>query len=202
MIGIILAGGQSRRMGGGDKGTRRVGGRSILDRVAAAMRPQCEHLVISANGDPERFASLGLPVAEDSVPDYPGPLAGVLAGLDHVAHHHPGAAFAVTVPTDTPFLPHDLIARLEDGRVADRAAIVCAHSGDAKHHVAALWSVALRAALRRALVEEGSRKVGAFITRHPVAYVTWPVEPYDPFLNVNTPEDLAVAERIAASLQA
>ncbi len=200
MIAIVLAGGRASRMGGGDKGSLPVGGFSILERVLAVLRPQCDRIVINANGDLARFASLGCEVVPDTLPGQPGPLAGVLAGLDHVASHHPEQLFVLTVPGDAPFLPHDLVARLEDRRVADRAAIVRARSGDNDHGVAALWSVALRADLRRALVNEGLRKVGAFAQRHPLATVTWPMELIDPFLNVNTPEDLASAERLAALL--
>ena len=200
MIGIILAGGLARRMGGGDKGLRSVGGRTVLDRVIATMRRQCDHLVLNANGDPARFATWRLPVVADSLPDHPGPLAGVLAGLEWAARHHPGQAFAVTAPTDTPFLPKDLVARLQDVRADDRAEIVCARSGGSTHPVAALWSVALRHDLRRALEVEGLRKVGRFLERHPVAYADWPVHPFDPFFNANAPEDLARAEEIAATL--
>lgn len=198
MIGIILAGGLASRMGGGDKGLRAVGGVPILDRVVATMRAQCDHLIINANGAADRLGAYGLPIVSDDLADHPGPLAGVLAGLDWVAVHHPGVSFAVTAPTDTPFLPHDLVSRLQDKRVEDRAAIVCARSGGSTHPVAALWSVDLRHDLRRALTDEGLRKVGHFLERHPLGYVDWPVEPYDPFFNANVPDDLAEAEMIVA----
>jgi molybdopterin-guanine dinucleotide biosynthesis protein A len=200
MIGIILAGGLARRMGGGDKGLLSVGGVPIIARVIAVMRGQCDGLVLSANGDPTRWAAHDLPVVADDVEDHPGPLAGVLAGLDWVARHHPRCLFAVTAPTDTPFLPRDFVARLQDVRIEDRALIVCARSGGATHPVATLWSVALRHDLRKALTQEGLRKVGAFLDRHPVAYADWPIHPHDPFFNANAPEDLAAAELIAARL--
>ena len=196
MIGIILAGGRATRMGGGDKGLRSVNGLPILAGVIATLRRQCDHLVLNANGDPARFETFGLPIVPDDVADQPGPLAGVLAGLEWTALHHPGQPFAVTAPTDTPFLPDDFVARLQDVRVDDRAEIVCARSGGASHPVAALWSVALRHDLRRAL-GEGVRKVGDFLNRHPVAYADWPVHPRDPFFNANVPDDLARAEAIA-----
>ena len=202
MIGIVLAGGRASRMGGEEKGFLPVAGHSILERVLDALREQCDSIVINANGDPARFASFGHPVVPDGRPDRPGPLAGLLAGLDHVATHRPEAGFVLTVPGDAPFLPPDLVARLEDRRVADRASIVRARSGDNDHGVVALWSVGLREDLRHALVEEGVRKVGAFAARHPLATVTWPIHPVDPFLNVNTPDDLAAAERAAAGLVA
>ena len=200
MIGIVLAGGRAARMGGGDKGALLVGGLPIIERVIARLRVQCDHVVINANGEPDRFASFGLPVFGDSLAGQPGPLAGVLAALDHVASHDPDAPFAVTVPADTPFLPLDLVARLQDQRVADRAEIVCARSGDATHHVVALWSVALRDDLRAALIDEDVRRVRSFLDRHAVAFVTWPTAPCDPFFNVNTPADLVEAERIAAAV--
>lgn len=203
MIGILLAGGLATRLGGGDKGGHVIGGRSLIDRVVTVMRKQCEGLIVNANGDPARFAALGLPVVADAAADAPtgpqlGPLAGVLAGLDHVAATHPGVAFAVTVPTDTPFLPIDLVTRLQDARAEDRASIVCARSSGRPHYVVALWAVVLRHDLRRAMASEDLRKVHAFIERHAFAYADWPVTPFDPFFNVNTPEDLAAAERIAA----
>ena len=202
MIGIILAGGRSSRMGGGDKGLLPLDGLSILERVLASVRAQCDHVVINANGDPARFAAFGHPVIADSLPDHPGPLAGILAGLDHVADHHPEATAILTVPGDAPFLPLDLVARFQDcritdGRIIDLPWIVRARSGYHDHGVVALWSVALRADLRRALVDEDLRKVSAFAQRYPVASVTWPVLPIDPFLNINTPADLAAAERAA-----
>lgn len=197
MIAILLAGGRASRLGGGDKGLRRIGGRPIIERVVAIMRPQCDALLINANGDPARFAALDLPVVADGAPDLPGPLAGVLAGLDHVAEHHPQARFAVTVPTDAPFLPSDLVARLQDARAEDRAAITCAASAGRRHHAIALWSVELRHDLRQRLAE-GLYTVSAFIERHPFAAAQWPALPYDPFFNVNTPDDLAEAEVIAA----
>ena len=200
MIGIVLAGGQATRIGGGDKGALLVGGTTILERVVTRLRAQCDHVIINANGDSQRFAALQLPVVADTVVGQPGPLAGVLAALDHVASHHPDAPFAVTVPADTPFLPVDLVARLQDQRVADRAEIVCARSGDATHHVVALWSVTLRSNLRAALVDEDMRKVRSFMDRHAAAFVTWPTDPCDPFFNVNTRADLDQAERIAAAL--
>lgn len=202
MIAIVLAGGLSSRMGGEEKGFLHIGGVPIIERVLAALRGQCETIVINANGNPARFAALGCLVVPDTLPDRPGPLAGLLAGLDHVAIHHPGDSFVLTVPADAPFLPEDLVARLEDRRVSDSAEIVNARSGDNAHGVVALWSTGLREDLRRALVGEGLRKVGAFAARYPLATVDWPSHPLDPFLNVNTPDDLVAAESAMASLVA
>ena len=196
MIGIILAGGAATRLGGGDKGLRLVGGLPLVARVADALRGQCGNLVVNANGDPSRLAFLGLPVVADGVPGQPGPLAGILAGLDWTAGNHPEEALAVVAPTDAPFLPGDLVARLAAAR--PEGAVACAMSGDRVHHTTALWPVALRHDLRHALLSEGLRKVGVFLARHGAVAVEWPVEPFDPFFNANTAADLAAAERIAA----
>lgn len=198
-LGAILAGGLARRMGGGDKGLREVGGRTILDRVAARLGPQCDGLVLNANGDPARFAGLGLPVVPDGVPGFAGPLAGLLAVLDWAAANRPDLAYVASAAADTPFLPGDLVARLHAGRVAAERPLACAASGGRTHPVVALWPVALRDDLRRAVLDEGERKVGRWGARHGIAAVSWPDAPVDPFFNVNTPEDLVEADRSAAS---
>jgi len=187
-------------MGGGDKGLRSVGGTSILSRVIATMRPQCAGLVLNANGDPARLAVLGLPVVADDLLGFQGPLAGILAGLDWIAAHDPDVPRAVSVPTDTPFLPSDLVSRLETARAAEGTEIAVACSGGRDHPVITLWPVEIRHALRRALVEEELRKMGAFTSRYSAARVEWPVEPYDPFFNANEPADLAAAEALAAQV--
>ena len=196
--GVVLAGGLARRMGGGDKPLREIGGRTILARVIARLEPQCECVVINANGDPRRFASFGIPVIADGLQDYPGPLAGILAALDWAAANRPDAAWILSTPGDCPFLPRDLVARLSRALIADNAELAIAASQGQSHPVIGLWSVALRDALRRALVVEGLRKVGQWTTRYRVATVTWPAEPLDPFFNANTVDDLAEAERLAA----
>lgn len=197
VVGVLLAGGQSRRMGGGDKSLRLLGGRLILDRVIDRFRPQVGRLILNANGDPRRFASTGLPVVPDSVEGFAGPLAGVLAGLDWAAANVPGAMWIATAATDAPFLPADLVRRLivatEEG-----AELVCAASHGQPHPVIGLWPVRLREDLRRAVVEEGVRKVDIWTARHRLAVVDFPADPVDPFFNVNTPEDLAAAERLIA----
>lgn len=195
-FGILLAGGLARRMGGGDKGLRTVGGRPILAHVVAVMRPQCAGLVLNANGDPARFADLRLAVVADDLPGFQGPLAGILAGLDWIASHHPDVAHAVSVPTDTPFLPPDLVSRLDSAREGEGAKIATAWSGGRDHPVVTLWPVSIRHDLRSALVEEELRKMGAFTRRYPAARVEWPAEPHDPFFNANEPTDLAAAENI------
>ena len=197
-LGLVLAGGLARRMGGGDKARIRIGGVTILQRVLACLTPQCESIIINANGDPARFADTGLPVVADSVPDFAGPLAGILAGLDWAAGHVPGNEWLVSVPGDCPFLPNDLVARLHEARLAAGTPLACARSGEWRHPVVGLWPVALRDDLRRALVDEDLHKIEIWTARHGVAIAEWPAAPIDPFFNVNTPEDAACAEALAA----
>jgi molybdopterin-guanine dinucleotide biosynthesis protein A len=197
-LGLVLAGGLARRMGGGDKARIKVGGKTILERVLARLTPQCSAVIINANGDPARFSDTGLTVVADSVPDFAGPLAGILAGLDWAASHAPDIADVVSVPGDCPFLPGDLVTRLSAARQAAGAPLACARSGDWRHPVAGLWRVALRDDLRKALIEENLHKIETWTARHGVAIADWPDTPVDPFFNVNTPADAAEAERIAA----
>ena len=197
-LGLVLAGGLARRMGGGDKALLRIGSATILDRVLERLAAQCGRIIINANGDPARFAFTRLPVIADDVPDFAGPLAGVLAGLDWAAAHAPGIDYIASVPGDCPFLPRDLVARLHAARAADGKPLACARSGEWRHPVIGLWPVALRDDLRRALTQEGLHKIEVWTARHGVAIADWPAAPVDPFFNVNTPEDAAEAGRIAA----
>jgi molybdenum cofactor guanylyltransferase len=195
-LGVILAGGLARRMGGADKMGIRIGNATILERALERLRPQCARLIINANNG-ARFATAGVPVVADGVADFPGPLAGILAALDFAAAHIPDIAWIISAPGDCPFLPRDLVPRLHHARHAAGAALACAASGGRQHPVIALWPVTLREDLRRALVEEGVRKVGDWSARYARAVAEWPVEPVDPFFNVNTPDDVAEAERLA-----
>ena len=195
--GVLLAGGLARRMGGGDKPMRRIGGRTILERVIARLKPQCDGLILNANGDPARFASFGLPVIPDSVTNFPGPLAGILAGLDWAAANRPEVSFVLSAAADCPFLPRDLVARLDEALIKENAELAVAASDGQSHPVIGLWSVALRDELRHALVEEDVRKIDRWTARYRLATVTWPVTPLDPFFNANTVDDLAEAERLA-----
>lgn len=196
--GLILAGGLARRMGGADKPMLRIGGITILDRVLSRLSAQCAGLIINANGDPQRFAATGVPVVADSVPGFVGPLAGILAGLDWLTAERPGIEWLVSVPSDCPFLPNDLVEKLHWTRLEAGTPLACARSGDWRHPVAGLWSVALRDDLQRALTVENLRKIERWTARHGIAIADWPTEPVDPFFNVNTPEDVAAAERIVA----
>jgi molybdenum cofactor guanylyltransferase len=196
--GVLLAGGLARRMGGGDKPMRRIGGRTILERVIARLNPQCDELILNANGDPARFASFGLTVIPDTVENFPGPLAGILAGLDWTASVRPEIAWVLSAAADCPFLPRDLVARLHRARAEENAQLAVAASGGQSHPVIGLWSVALREELRHALVVEDIRKIDRWTARYKLATVTWPAEPLDPFFNANTMDDIAEAERLAA----
>jgi molybdopterin-guanine dinucleotide biosynthesis protein A len=195
--GVLLAGGLARRMGGGDKPMRKIAGRTILDRVIARLEPQCDGLVLNANGDPARFASFGLPVIADTVEDFPGPLAGILAALDWTATNRPDVGFILSAAADCPFLPRDLIARLHRARIEENAQLAVAASSGRSHPVIGLWNVALREELRHALVVDDLRKIDRWTARYRLATVTWPAEPLDPFFNANTMDDIAEAERLA-----
>jgi molybdopterin-guanine dinucleotide biosynthesis protein A len=194
---VILAGGMARRMGGGDKGLLHLGGRSLLDHVRGRLAPQAGAIALNANGDPARFADLGLPVLADSLPDRPGPLAGVLAGMDWAAGL--GASHVVSAAWDTPFLPHDLVARLvaAGGPAGLALAATAGPDGPLRQPTFGLWPVALRADLRAAL-EGGLRKIVAWTDAHGAGMAVFSALPVDPFFNVNTPADLAEAERLAA----
>lgn len=199
-LGLLLAGGLARRMGGGDKPLRTIAGRSILAHVIERLGPQCDGLLLNANGDPARFTDYGLPVVADSVPDFAGPLAGVLAGLDWLAANRPGADWLVSVAADTPFIPRDLVARLHAARMMAGLPLACAASGGWTHPVIGLWPVSLREDLRHALTVEDERKIDRWTARHGVVSVEWSAEAVDPFFNANRPDDLAEAERLHATL--
>ena len=198
IAGIVLAGGLSRRMGGGDKCLRPLAGRPILAHILERARGQVAALALNANGDAARFAAFGLPVVADSVPDFAGPLAGILAGLDWAAADVPQATHVASFAGDAPFLPRDLVARLAGALAEQGAELACAASAGQAHPVFGLWPMALRAELRRAVTTEGFRKVDQWTARYRLATVDFPAMPVDPFFNANRPEDLAVAERLAS----
>ncbi|SHF35879.1 molybdenum cofactor guanylyltransferase [Ruegeria intermedia] len=206
-LGVILAGGLATRMGGGDKGLLQLGGQSLLAHVIDRLAPQVGGLALNANGDPARFADLGLPVLPDSIAGYAGPLAGVLAGLDWAAGQ--GADCIVTAAADTPFFPRDLVDRLTRAAQGQAHPLVLAatpRTGDAalksgggrrvnRHPTFGLWPVALRDDLRAALTD-GLRKVVLWTDRHDGREALFPADPFDPFFNVNTPEDLIRAQHL------
>ncbi|WP_414473433.1 molybdenum cofactor guanylyltransferase MobA [Microvirga sp. M2] len=193
-LGVILAGGLARRMGGGDKPLLTLGGRTLLASLEQRLSPQCEGLILNANDDPSRFAETGLPVVPDSVPGRPGPLAGVLAALEWAALHRPFVEWVISVPGDTPFIPADLVSRLHAEREAARQPLACAASGSHDHYAICLWPVALRQDLRHALTLEGVRRMEDWSRKRGLATATWPTEPFDPFFNINTPEELIAAQ--------
>jgi molybdopterin-guanine dinucleotide biosynthesis protein A len=197
-LGLVLAGGLARRMGGGDKGMIRIGGQTILERALERLAPQCSSIIINANGDPSRFGFTELPVVSDDIPDFAGPLAGILAGLDWAAANAPDTEYIASAPGDCPFLPRDLVERLEEARTKEEKPLACAKSGDWRHPVVGLWPVSLRDDLRHALMEEKLHKIEVWTARHGVAIAEWPDRPIDPFFNVNTPDDAARANGIAA----
>ncbi len=196
-LGVILAGGRATRMGGGDKGLRIVGDRRLIDHVLERLRPQVAEIAINANGDPSRFAEFGLPVLPDSIAGHPGPLAGVLAGLDWAAGQ--GARAIVTVAADTPFFPRDLVARLQDAAGPEGLALAASRDAEGtwqRHPTFGLWPVALNEDLRAAL-RGGLRKIVLWTDRHAAGRADFESDPIDPFFNVNTPEDIARAEELA-----
>jgi molybdopterin-guanine dinucleotide biosynthesis protein A len=193
---VILAGGRATRMGGGDKPLRPVKGVPILSHVIARVARKGRSIVLNANGDPRRFEAFGLPVIADSASDFPGPLAGILAGLDWAAGEGL-TGDVLSVPGDCPFIPHDLAEKLDAARQAANLPLACAGSGGWTHPVIGLWPIAIREDLRAALLG-GERKIDRFTARFGCAIAEWPTEPFDPFFNVNTPEEWAEAERIAA----
>ncbi|NKX36998.1 molybdenum cofactor guanylyltransferase MobA [Rhodobacteraceae bacterium R_SAG4] len=204
-LGVILAGGLATRMGGGDKGLLSLGGQSLMARVIDRLSPQVRQMALNANGDGARFDDLGLPVIPDSIEGFAGPLAGVLAGLDWAAEQ--GSEAIVTVAADTPFFPHDLVARLvaaSDGQSHPLVLATTPKSGDEvlksggkgrvnRHPTFGLWPVTLRDDLREALTG-GLRKVVLWTDQHGGREALFEAEPFDPFFNVNTPDDLARAE--------
>ncbi len=194
-LAVVLAGGLARRMGGGDKPLRLLGGRPLLDHVLERIAPQVAAVVLNANGDAARFAGYGLPVVADGLPDHPGPLAGVLAALDWTAARRPELDWVLSVPGDCPFLPPDLARRLHAARAAAAVPLACARSAGQAHPPVGLWPVALRAELRAALLA-GERKIDRWTARHGCAHADWAADPVDPFFNANAPADLAVAEAL------
>ncbi|MFO1140771.1 MAG: molybdenum cofactor guanylyltransferase MobA [Paracoccus sp. (in: a-proteobacteria)] len=196
VFAIILAGGLSTRMGGGNKALRMLGADTLLTHVVRRLRPQCDRLAINANGDPEQFQDYALPVVPDSFAGFAGPLAGVLAGMEWAASG--GGESVVSVSVDTPFVPQDLMHRLREAR--GRSGVAVAASPDASgqlrdHPTCALWPVALAPEVRAAL-ESGLHRIGQFAAAYDPGRAVFDSQPLDPFLNVNTPEDLRRAARL------
>ncbi|MBM6592821.1 molybdenum cofactor guanylyltransferase MobA [Microvirga pudoricolor] len=197
-LGVVLAGGLSRRMGGGDKTLLPLAGKTLLAHVLERLGPQCADLAVNANGDPARFAGMDETILPDPVPGHPGPLAGILAALEWACDHPSRASWVVTVPGDTPFIPGDLVLRLHQGRVEAGRRVACASSGGRAHPAVGLWPVTLGHGLREGILA-GERRVGEWARSQGLAEIPWPDAPIDPFFNINTPDDLRAAERSLAA---
>lgn len=200
VAGVLLAGGRARRMGGGDKGLRTLGGRPIMDYIVECVRPQVAALLINANGDPERFSGYGLPVIADVISDesggVAGPLAGVLTGMEWAAAKAPQCPWVATFACDAPFAPSDLVARLLAAVEEEGADMACAASRGRAHPVFGLWPVALAAELRQAMTGEDMRKIDRWTARYKLIELDFSAQPFDPFFNINSPDNLDEAERL------
>lgn len=207
IVGCVLAGGLSRRMGGGDKALKQLGGKPMLAHVIERLRPQVSSMVLNANGDPARFEQFGLSVTPDPIEGFAGPLAGVLAGLRWAEKNAPKARWVATAAADTPFYPKDLVQRLAQAADRPEPTVALAASGGHRHPVFGLWPVALADDLELFLRTSDTRKVLAWVFRH--ANVEVEFEQYesngmtlDPFFNANTPDDMAQAAELLEELQA
>lgn len=201
IVGVVLAGGEARRLGGVDKPLVDLDGETLLDHVLSRLRPQVSGVLISANGDPCRFGRFGAPVVADTLPDRAGPLAGLLAAMRRLAAQPDPVpsnwSWVLTVPGDGPFLPPDLVRRLRGAADSAGVGIAIAASGGRPHPVVGLWRLDLLPDIERLVVDGGIRRVGAVAESLGAVRVDWPVGQADPFLNVNTPEDLDAARRLA-----
>ncbi|MBT7956697.1 MAG: molybdenum cofactor guanylyltransferase MobA [Rhodospirillaceae bacterium] len=200
VIGVILAGGQSRRFGGGDKFIRELKGEPLVDRVIERVRPQTSQMIISSNAETPHLTKFRLPIVADVIEGQAGPLAGILSGMEWTRENASDCDWIVSFPTDAPFVPLDLVAQMHEQAVADDAEIVCAASGGRTHPVCALWRVNLAGNLRQVMEEEEMRKIDLWTARHRLSVLEFSDQPYDPFFNINRPEDLEQAETILAGL--
>ncbi len=198
IAGVVLAGGRSRRMGGGDKALLQAGGQTLLARTIAALRPQVGPLVLSSGSEAIRRAAAALPAVADPLPDCAGPLAGILAALEWLRESAPACRWLVSVPVDAPLFPGDLVTRLTAAAEEGGYDLACARSGGRHHPVFALWPLSLTDALRRAVLEDGVRRVDRWTAGYRLVAVEWSAHPQDPFHNVNTPEELAHLTAILA----
>ncbi len=196
IIGVVLAGGKSTRMGGGDKCLSLLAGHTLLDHTIARARPQVDELILNANGDITRFAGTGLTIIQDSIENYAGPLAGILSALEWAREYRPHCIHVVSFASDTPFFPTDLVARLIRAAQEKNLPLASAASGGRSHPVFGLWPVNLADDLRHAMSCENMRKVDAWTARHGAAHADYPVLPFDPFFNINQPEDLVRAAQL------
>ena len=202
VVGVLLAGGLSRRMGGGDKNLLTLGGQSILARSIDRITPQVSDLILNANGDANRFSVYELPVVKDVIEGYAGPLAGVLTGLQWALENRPECQWIATFPTDAPFLPSDLVARLMQAATTGNAEMSCAMSRGRTHPPIAVWPVRLKDELYRAMIDEDMRKIDAWTARYHISHVAYDNPDIDPFFNINNPENLEEAEHYLNRIEA
>ena len=198
-VGVILAGGRARRMGGVDKTFVKLGGEALIARAMARASLQVGELLINANGDPSRFAKFGVPVFSDSIDGFLGPVAGILAGLEWMREHRPDARWLASFACDCPFFPHDMVERLIDKAQSENALVAVAASGEQHHPVFAVWNASIPATSQGVLKDQDMRKMDNFVACFANTRVLFPSEPIDPFFNINTPDDLQRAEMLLAS---
>jgi molybdopterin-guanine dinucleotide biosynthesis protein A len=196
VLGVLLAGGLARRFGGGDKCLLKLDGKTLLQHVLERVGVQVDRLILNANGDPERFSDYGLDVVADVVDGYAGPLAGILTALEWARDHAPQSIWVASFPTDAPMLPFDLVERMLQAVAEQGADMACAQSGGRTHPVIALWPVSIIDDLRTALVDQDIHKIGLYTSRYHIAHVDFTAADGDPFLNINTPDDLDGAEKL------
>ena len=194
IVGILLAGGKSRRMGGGDKCLLQLGEKTILQHAIDRATPQVGNLILNINGDPDRFSHYNLNIVSDDIGNFAGPLAGVLTGMHWVKENHPECKWIVTFPTDTPFFPMDLASKLYDAVSDNKAELACAASGGRHHPVFGIWPVNLFAALKVAMIDNGVRKIDDWTSDYNLEVVKFEFTKIDPFFNINRPEDFQYAE--------
>ncbi|MEZ5826535.1 MAG: molybdenum cofactor guanylyltransferase MobA [Geminicoccaceae bacterium] len=195
---VLLAGGLARRMGGGDKALIELQGKPLVTHAIERLKPQVEAMVLNANGDAGRFSAQGLPVVADTIAGFAGPLAGILAGMRWSLRNRPDHRWLLSVPTDTPFLPADLVERLMTAREQAGTRLACAASAGRTHPVVGLWDVTLADDLEQAMIDEGMRKIDLWTARHGVATAGFAGGTIDPFFNINRPEDIGMAEEALA----
>ena len=198
VLGVILAGGQARRMGGADKPLTEIAGKPLLQYVVERLSPQLTHLLLNANGDAERYAQFNLPVQEDIVTGFAGPLAGVLSAMAWARAFQPQVSHVITVAADTPFYPGEYVDNML-AAVDEKNTLACASYKGRTQPVFGLWPVDLHNELHQALVEEDIHKVDLFTARYGVADVNFDAMPFNPFFNVNRIEDVAAGEALFAT---
>ena len=196
VIGIILAGGRSRRFGGGHKFLKKLSNKLLIEHVIDRLRPQTDKLIINSNSDPTLFSAQDLTVVPDSIGGYQGPLAGILTGMEWVVKNQPTCEWIVTCPSDAPFIPLDFVGEMQLCAQNEKSEIVCVSSGERAHPVCGLWHVSLATDLRKALINEGVRKIDSWTANYRLSIIEFSNLPYDPFFNINRLSDMETAEKI------